>query len=517
MFALQIRRSRPKNITTIIATMKSSRVGLIIDRGMNTTNNSIDKCTVQELRNKYFLNCVSVSYASSGNDSGLMIMQGKGSKLIDETGASYLDTRNNVCHVGHCHSAVVDAVSQQLATLNTNTRYLHPNVCKLAKRLVSKCPKPLEKVIFVNSGSEANDLALRLARAYTSSKNTIVIDGGYHGHTLSALEVSPYKYEHSKEFDLTPQGYVDNEGEKLAYKTPGRHIWKIPCPDTYRGRHRGDKSDVGKRYAKYVQSACDYFNSLGESAGAFIMEGGMSVGGVIFPPNDFIRDSVKMVREAGGIFIADEVQTGFGRLGSSFWAFEQGDHGVVPDIMTVGKPFGNGMSLGAVIMTRTIADHFDSMDVEYFNTFGGSPVAAAAGLAVLDVLEEEKLQQHALVLGDYMINSFRKIQKETRMQDKFLIGDIRGCGLFLGIELVRDKLTKEPAPTETSFLCTILKHQFHVLTSIDGLNKNVLVVKPPMVFSKEDADYFVSSFVKASEQVNALTLNELYSTPNTPT
>ena len=334
---------------------------------------------------------------------------------------------------------------------------------------------------------------------------------------MSALEVSPYKYEHSKEFDLTPQGYFDNEGEKLAYKTPGRHIWKIPCPDTYRGRHRGDKSDVGKRYAKYVQSACDYFNSLGESAGAFIMEGGMSVGGVIFPPNDFIRDSVKMVREAGGIFIADEVQTGFGRLGSSFWAFEQGDHGVVPDIMTVGKPFGNGMSLGAVIMTRTIADHFDSMDVEYFNTFGGSPVAAAAGLAVLDVLEEEKLQQHALVLGDYMINSFRKIQKETRMQDKFLIGDIRGCGLFLGIELVRDKLTKEPAPTETSFLCTILKHQFHVLTSIDGLNKNVLVVKPPMVFSKEDADYFVSSFVKASEQVNALTLNELYSTPNTPT
>jgi 4-aminobutyrate aminotransferase-like enzyme len=214
------------------------------------------------------MKCVSVSYANSG---GIMMMEGQGSRLIDETGRSYLDTRNNVCHVGHCHPKVVQAVSRQVAMLNTNTRYLHPNVCKLAERLCRKCPDPLEVVVFVNSGSEANDLALRLARAFTHSKNTIVVDGAYHGHTLGTLEISPYKYEHSKEFTLTNQGRG-----RGSYKTPSSHIWKVPCPDTYRGPHRGE--NAGKEYANYVKEACDYFQSVGESVGAFIMEGGMSVG-----------------------------------------------------------------------------------------------------------------------------------------------------------------------------------------------------------------------------------------------
>ncbi len=238
--------------------------------------------------------------------------------------------------------------------------------------------------------------------------------------------------------------------------------------------------------------------------------------GVILPPDDFMKQSVNAVRNAGGIFIADEVQTGFGRLGSSFWAFEQGNHGVVPDIVTIGKPFGNGMSLGAVVMTRAIADGFDAMGVEYFNTFGGSPVAAAAGLAVMDVLEDEKLQDHALEMGEYIKENFWKTQSQSKPKN-VCIGDIRGSGLFLGIELVRDKETKEPATKETSFICTVLKKEYDILTSVDGLYENVLVVKPPLVFSKADADYFIESFAHASDQVNSLTKTQLEAITKTPT
>jgi 4-aminobutyrate aminotransferase-like enzyme len=239
-----------------------------ISKRQSRAASSLSKDEVLKLRRNHFMDSVSVSYANSG---GLMIMRGSGSRLMDETGRSFLDTRNNVCHVGHCHPKVVEAISQQVATLNTNTRYLHPMACQLAERLCAKCPDPLEVVIFVNSGSEANDLALRLARSYTKSTNTIVVDGAYHGHTLSVLEVSPYKYKHSKEFDLKLQG--DGRGPR---RTPGRHIWEVPCPDTYRGPHRGD--NVGKEYAKYVKEGCDYYKSFGESTGAIILEGGMSVG-----------------------------------------------------------------------------------------------------------------------------------------------------------------------------------------------------------------------------------------------
>ncbi|KAG7359360.1 aminotransferase class-III [Nitzschia inconspicua] len=436
----------------------------------------LSKQDVLQLRTKHFLKSVSVSYANTG---GLMILKGNGSRLYDERGTSYLDTRNNVCHVGHCNPRVVDAVSRQLAELNTNTRYLHPTVIRLAQRLADKCPDPLQVVVFVNSGSEANDLALRLARAYTKSKNTIVVEGAYHGHTLAVLEVSPYKYQHSKEFDLQLQ---EEETTKGPVTTPGPHIWQVPCPDMYRQRH-----NTGKEYANHVQDGCDYFQRKGESTGAIIMEGGMSVGGVILPSDDFVRDSVTAVRNHGGVYIADEVQTGFGRLGSSFWAFQHGNHGIVPDIVTVGKPFGNGMSLGAVVTTPEIAKAFDSMGVEYFNTFGGNPVAAAAGMAMFDVLEDEKLQEHALQIGGYLKKRFWEIQTERLHQD--LIGDIRGSGLFLGIDIVESSTLRTPAAAKTSFICSRLKQQYNILTSIDGLYDNVLVIKPPMVFSKEDADF----------------------------
>jgi ethanolamine-phosphate phospho-lyase len=452
---------------------------------------------VIHLRDKHFLTNVSLSYANSGP---LMIVRGEGSRLIDESGNSYLDTRNNVAHVGHEHPKVVRAIQQQVQMLNTNTRYLHPHVVELARRLTEKLPDPLTKVIFVNSGSEANDLALRLARAYSGSKNTIVVDGAYHGHTLSVLEVSPYKYEHSKEFNLTTNG---------NYPSPGTHIWKVPCPDTYRGEHRG--ADAGAKYAAYVEEACQHYKDRGEPVGAFIIEGGMSVAGVILPPAEYLQKSVAAVRAAGGVYIADEVQTGFGRLGSCYWAFEYGGHGAVPDIVTVGKPFGNGMPLAAVVTTQKVADAFQRMNVEYFATFGGNPVSAAAGLSVLDVMEEENLQDHAFTVGNYLKARFHELQ--SRLE---IVGEVRGSGLFVGIELVRDRETKEPATPETSFICTQLKEKYFILSSIDGLHDNVIVVKPPLVFSKEDADRFVNCFERAAQDLRAI-VDDIKTMPKTPT
>jgi 4-aminobutyrate aminotransferase-like enzyme len=415
-----------------------------------------------------------------------------------------------VAHVGHGHPRVVEAVQEQISKLNTNTRYLHPNVSLLAKRLVERLDPPLEVVFFVNSGSEANDLALRLARAYTQSKNTIVVDGAYHGHTLATLEVSPYKYEHSKEFTLQSQATSE-------FQTPGHHIFKVPSPDIFRGKHR-DPETAGTEYAKYVKDACEYYAATcNEKVGAFFIEGGMSVAGVILPPRGYLKQSVDAVWAAGGVYIADEVQTGFGRLGSCQWAFQNNNHdkrgSVVPDIVTVGKPFGNGMPLGAVITTRKIASAFEKMQVEYFNTFGGNPVCAAAGLAMLNVLDEEDLQNHALRVGQYIKKKFRAL-REGGVK---MIGDIRGSGLFLGIELVKDADTLEPAPLETSFLCTTLKEKYRVLTSIDGFHDNVLVVKPPMVFSETDADHFTTCFEQAYADLVALGEEGLTKMTMTPT
>ena len=328
-------------------------------------------------------------------------------------------------------------------------------------------------------------------------------------------------------------------------KTPGRHIYKVPCPDTYRGIHRLNKGkplrqpennhstdteqqqrqqveleELGIEYAKYVQDACDYYTKdCNESVNAFIIEGGMSVAGVILPPSsNYLQLCVNAVRKSGGLYIADEIQTGFGRLGTCMWAFQYDNNNdissttttttteaevVVPDIVTVGKPFGNGMPLGAVVMTKEVATKFESMNVEYFNTFGGNPVCAAAGLAMLDVLEKQNLKLNALEVGNYLMDRFRNLQdrqQQQRLQGNGcapLIGDVRGSGLFVGIELVRDHKTLEPATAETSYLCTTLKEKYHILSSIDGMHDNVIVVKPPLTFTKSDVDYFVECLEKA--------------------
>lgn len=457
---------------------------------------------VKSHRYSHVSNSCSVSYANSG---ALQMHHGKGSRLYDVHGKSYLDTRNNVCHVGHQHPEVVRAVTYQVKQLNTNTRYLHPNSSLLAKKLADLLPSPLEVVFFVNSGSEANDLALRLARAYKYSQypsermkeqHVIAVDHAYHGHTLSVLDVSPYKHHQGKEISVCPG-----------------HVSIVPYPDLYRGGHSlllqnnektkqynmmSDDNEVNRaaaKYATYVETACNEITADGNSVSAFIIEGGMSVAGVILPPESYLRRCAEAVHKYGGLYIADEVQTGFGRLGKCMWAFQHSIDGevsnLVPDIVTVGKPFGNGMPLAAVVTTQQIASAFESLGVEYFNTFGGNPVCCAAGLAMLNVLSSERLQNNALVVGNYLFYLLRELQSRQP-----IVGDIRGCGLFIGIELVRDKVTLEPATLETSFICSTLKEKYNVLTSVDGYHENVIVVKPPMCFSKLDAKEFVSCFEK---------------------
>ncbi|GKY94902.1 hypothetical protein MPSEU_000455100 [Mayamaea pseudoterrestris] len=442
---------------------------------------------VLALRKAHFANALSISYA---NTDPLMIVKGEGAWLYDENGVAYLDTRNNVAHCGHSHPTIVQAIQDQVGLINTNTRYLHPNMALLAKKIASKLPEPLNVVYFCNSGTEANDLALRLARVYSGSRNTIVVDGAYHGHSLAVLQVSPYKYEHRNSQGVTEFPLVPPDGD-CNFESPGTFIYKVPCPDVYRGKHRNPDT-AGTLYAAYVEKACQFYTNRGESV-SMIVEGGMSVAGVkLFPPN-YLEACARAVRQAGGLLIVDEVQTGFGRLGSSYWAFQHGDATVVPDIVTVGKPFGNGMPLAAVITSRAVADRFDALGIELFNTFGGNPVCTAAGLAMLRVMDDEQLQEQALEVGDYLRKRVNKLSCSID-----LIGDVRGSGLFLGIELVRNRDAPEPATQETSFICSTLKSKFKILCSIDGPHKNVIVVKPPMVFSRENADYFVDSFARAA-------------------
>eukprot|EP00668_Euglena_longa_P014661 GGOE01018660.1.p1 GENE.GGOE01018660.1~~GGOE01018660.1.p1 ORF type:complete len:451 (-),score=108.98 GGOE01018660.1:48-1400(-) len=439
----------------------------------------LSKEDVQHLRAKLLCPALTTSYSNTGP---LMIMKGKGVYLYDEHGQSYLDTRNNVAHVGHAHPTVAAAIADQAAELSTNTRYLHPNLVLLAEKLLAKCPPPLKRVIFVNSGSEANDLALRLAWAHTRNQDIVVLDRAYHGHTATTINVSPYKAE-------------GKGGSGLP-----KWVHKVSCPDTYRGPHRGP--DAAQKYADEVKSVCD---RVGQVA-AFIMESGLSVGGVILPPAGYLPAVYKAVRAAGGICIADEVQTGFGRFGTHFWAFEE--QGVVPDIITLGKPIGNGMPLAAVVTTEEISTSFHN-GMEYFNTFGGNTLSCAAGLAVLDVLEKEGLQAHALEVGTYL-----KSRLQALSQGQSLIGQVRGQGLFIGIEFVQDRKSLAPATTETSVICSRLKEIHRILTSIDGPHANVLVLKPPLCFSFTDANRFVTAL---SDVLDMLTPADIAIAQHTPT
>jgi 4-aminobutyrate aminotransferase-like enzyme/Ser/Thr protein kinase RdoA (MazF antagonist) len=383
--------------------------------------------------------------------------------LYDACGRRYLDAYNNVPHVGHSHPHVVRAAAQQMAVLNTNTRYLQDGLARLAERLSDTLPDPLSVCYFVNSGSEANELALRLARAHTRRRDLIVLDSAYHGITTTLIDISPYK-------SAGPGG----EGAP-----PWVHA--IPVPDLFRGEFKG--ADAGPRYAACVEDVIEGLPfATRKRVCGFIAESCPSVAGQIVLPAGYLTDVYARVRAAGGVCIADEVQTAYGRLGTHFYAFEAQQ--VVPDIVVLGKPIGNGYPLGAVVTTPEIAASFDN-GMEFFSTFGGSTVSCAVALAVLDVVRDEGLQEHARQVGAHLLAGLRSLQ--TRYA---IVGDVRGSGLFIGVELVRERATLEPASVEASFVVNRLREE-GILIGTDGPHHNVLKIRPPMPFGIADAGRLV--------------------------
>ncbi|WP_076415577.1 aminotransferase class III-fold pyridoxal phosphate-dependent enzyme [Shewanella sp. UCD-KL12] len=421
-------------------------------------------------RSERLFKTLSVSY-----ELPLMIERGQGQFLLDEHNIAYLDMVNNVCHVGHCHPSVVAAGQSQMAKLNTNTRYLNDNIIDYSQALLETFPERLSVVMFVNSGSEANELAMRLMRCKTQSDELLVVDGAYHGNTNKAIEISPYKFN-------------GPGGEGAA-----EHIHIVPMPDPYRGPFKGMSTESGQAYAKPVEQAISQLQQEGRQLGGFICESLQGVGGNLIMPNGYLKAVYQAVREAGGVCIADEVQVGFGRVGRHWWAFETQD--VVPDIVTLGKPIGNGHPMAAVVTTKDIADAFVT-GMEYFNTFGGNPVSCAIGKAVLDTLDDEHLMQNACDTGDYLQSCLRALQLKHD-----IIGDVRGLGLFIGVELVEDELLT-PATAKAQALIEWFKSR-HILLSLDGPFNNVLKIKPPMVFNQDNVDYFVEQFALGLSQINA--------------
>ncbi len=404
----------------------------------------------------------------------LTIVRGSMQYLYDDQGRAYLDVVNNVAHVGHCHPRVVEAIRRQSAVLNTNTRYLHPVLAEYAERLAACLPSPLSVCFFVCSGSEANELALRLARTHTGREDVVVVDHAYHGNTSSLVSMSPYKF--------------NGPGGRGA--PPWVHT--VVMPDPYRGPHRGRDGATGRRYAEYVRDALADAGRGGRQVAAFFAEAIMSGGGHVEPPPGYLSDAYDYARAAGALCVADEVQVGFGRVGTHFWAFEA--QGVVPDIVTMGKPIGNGHPLGAVVTTPEIAASFAN-GMEYFNTFGGNAVSCSAGLAVLDVLQGEGLQEHARVTGAELAAGLRGLQEQHP-----LIGDVRGRGLALAIELVRDRATLEPAPRHAAYVVERMRER-GILLSTEGALHTVIKMKPPLAFTSADAQRLVRTLDETLREI----------------
>ncbi len=384
----------------------------------------------------------------------------------DNFGREYLDAINNVTHVGHGHPHVVAAAARQLRRLNTNSRFTYSALPRYAQRLTATLPEPLKVVFFTCTGSEANDLALRIARQVTGRTHVAVIEGAYHGNTTAVMGISPNRYRGA------------------GGSGPPATTHEIPQPNLYRGRYGYDHPNPGEAYARDAARVIEAMVANGTPPAAVFAESLMGTAGQIPLPPGYLRGVFEAVRAAGGLAVSDEVQVGVGRLGNTFWGFE--GHDVIPDIVTMGKPLGNGYPLAAVVTSREIADAFDN-GMKYFNTFAGSPVACAIGEAVLDVVQNEDLQDHAALVGRHFRE--RLWELATRRE---AIGDVRGYGLYLGVELVTDRTLKTPATALAYRVSERLKDE-GVITYPNGDLDNVLKIKPPMVFTAAHADCFVGS------------------------
>jgi ethanolamine-phosphate phospho-lyase len=406
-------------------------------------------------RQKYISPVVSLSY-----DLPIHMKKSAFQYMYDSEGRTFLDAYNNIPHVGHSHPYVVEAGQRQMASLNTNTRYLYNSLEDYSEKLISTLPKQLNKVFFVNSGSEASDLAIRMARFHTNNNKLIVVQNGYHGHTQTGIEISDYKFSNKKGI-----------GKK-------NHIIRLEIPNTFNGKYTDDQA--GYNYAK---DAIHQINLNPNSIAAFISEPILGFAGQVPLAKDYLKKLYPVVRKNGGVCISDEVQTGFGRLGDCFWGYEL--HGVTPDIIILGKPMANGHPMGAVVTTSEIANSFEN-GIEFFSSFGGNPVSCEIALAVLEVVENEKLQKNAKEVGEY----YKSLLIDLKSKHTW-IKDVRGSGLFLGVEL----------SNQTNLKCNksithIVKNELKknkILVSSDGPNDNVIKTKPPMCFTKQNAKEVVEA------------------------
>lgn len=411
-------------------------------------------------RFQYLSKILSVSYSKP-----IQMEKAAFQYMYDTQGNTFLDAYNNIPHVGHSHPKVVEAGQRQMAKLNTNTRYLYDLLPQYAEKLLGKFSPSMNRIFFVNSGSAASDLAVRMAKWHTKREGIMVMEHGYHGNTQVSIDISDYKFSNPK-----GQGQKD-------------YILKVPIPDAYRGKFSHEYENAGKKYAA---EAVKLMAEFSQPIAAFIAEPIVGCGGQVPLASGYLQEIYPAVRAYGGICISDEVQTGFGRVGDHFWGYEQ--HGVTPDMVILGKPMGNGHPMGAVVCTQEIAESFEK-GVEFFSSFGGNPVSCAIGLAVLDVIEEEGLQENALEVGNYYKSLFGQLKRQYGC-----IGDVRGSGLFLGVDLVKSG-TKD----EDEQLAKLIKNQLreaYILISTDGPKDSVLKTKPPLIFTKENALQVVEEMEK---------------------
>jgi len=389
----------------------------------------------------------------------LHLVRGEGVFLYDTAGEKYLDAYNNVASLGHCHPRVVEAITSQTAVLNTHTRYLHEGIVDYAETLTATFPAALSQAMFTCTGSEANDLAVRIARYVTGGTGIICTDLAYHGLTGAVAEFSP------------------SLGESV---TLGPHVRTVAAPDSY----RHSPEEMMEKFGSDVRAAIADLKRHGIKPAMLITDTIFSSDGIFAGPKGFLKPAVDAIHEAGGLFIADEVQPGFGRTGETMWGFER--HGVAPDMVTIGKPMGNGYPMAGIVLRPEVIADFGPR-ARYFNTFGGNPVAAAAGKAVLDTIRIDGLQQNALEVGNYLMEGLRALAGRYHA-----IGDVRGSGLFIGVEIVADPAVKSPDAALTTRIVNGLRER-RILISASGPRANVLKIRPPLVFSRENADTLIDA------------------------